>query len=301
MNIIKKARISADKRSIDAYGRSVELAIANYLLDNGSFPTDISQLSVEYSGDRVECSTTQLNSDSTIYLAGCTVEGRNVEGYIYGKEGTITYNAYSIGDEVTYNNVDYYVLENSDITESSVTLLKKTPLTTEEVNLYGGVGTENNHVNVYSPDCPGTSYEPYSNGYGKIYYYSSSMCNHTDRSKCTVSYTDSEIKYVVDAWKVAKASAANESRLITYDELIDNFGFELHEGGCSTCSSYYAASTETPSWLYSDQYSYWTMSQARDSNDGVWAVAGGRIDYSVVFNIYSSVRPVITINKSYLN
>ena len=48
MNIIRKARISADKRSvdaygrsIDAYGRSVELAIAGYLLDTGKFPTDV--------------------------------------------------------------------------------------------------------------------------------------------------------------------------------------------------------------------------------------------------------------------
>ena len=37
MNIIKKARISADKRSIDAYGRSIELAIASYLLDEENF------------------------------------------------------------------------------------------------------------------------------------------------------------------------------------------------------------------------------------------------------------------------
>ena len=58
MSIIKKARISADKRSIDAYGRSIELAIAGYLMDNGSFPTDISQLTIEYSGDEVVCLTT---------------------------------------------------------------------------------------------------------------------------------------------------------------------------------------------------------------------------------------------------
>ena len=109
MNIIRKARISADKRSVDAYGRSVELAIANYLLDNGDFPTDVSQLTIEYSGDEVACSTTQLNSDSSVYLAGCTVGGRSVE-YTYGKEESIVYNAYEVGDEVTYNNVDYHVL-----------------------------------------------------------------------------------------------------------------------------------------------------------------------------------------------
>ena len=140
MSIIKKARISADKRSIDAYGRSVEIAIANYLLDNGDFPTDILQLSVEYFGDRVVCLTTQLNSDSTIYLAGCTVAGRNVDGYIYGKEEsapTPTYTVYSIGDEVTYNNVDYYVIKDSSAAEENVTMLKAEPLTVAEVNEYG--------------------------------------------------------------------------------------------------------------------------------------------------------------------
>ena len=66
MNIIRKARVAADKRSIDAYGRSIELAIAGYLLDTGKFPTDVNQLSIEYSGDEVVCSTTQLNDDSSV-------------------------------------------------------------------------------------------------------------------------------------------------------------------------------------------------------------------------------------------
>lgn len=47
MSIIRKAEVSADKRSIDAYGRSIELAIAGYLLDNGTFPTSIEQLTIE--------------------------------------------------------------------------------------------------------------------------------------------------------------------------------------------------------------------------------------------------------------
>ena len=73
LNIIRKARTAADKRSIDAYGRSIEIAIAGYLLDNGTFPTSIGQLTIEYSGDEVVCSTTQLNGDSSVYLTGCTV------------------------------------------------------------------------------------------------------------------------------------------------------------------------------------------------------------------------------------
>ena len=139
MNIIKKARVSADKRSIDAYGRSIELAIADYLLDKGEFPTSIQELTIEYTGDEVVCNTTTLKEDGSVYLAECTVGGRTVSGYTYGKDNTPTYTAYKVGDEVTYNNVDYYVIKNSGVKESSVTLLKATPLTVSEVNEYGAL------------------------------------------------------------------------------------------------------------------------------------------------------------------
>ena len=57
MSIIKKAKISARKRSVDAYGRSVELAIASHLLDTGTFPTneELPNLQIEYSGSTVVC------------------------------------------------------------------------------------------------------------------------------------------------------------------------------------------------------------------------------------------------------
>ena len=145
MNIIRKAIIAADKRSIDAYGRSIELAIAGHLLDTGKFPTDVNQLSIEYSEDEVLCSTTQLNDDSSVYLTGCTVKGRTVE-YAYGEDKTPqepappTYKAYTISQDasntVTYNGEEYYVIENSDTTQSTVTLLKKEPLTAKEISTY---------------------------------------------------------------------------------------------------------------------------------------------------------------------
>ena len=140
MSIIRKAKVSADKRSIDAYGRSIELAIAGYLLDNGSFPTSIDQLTIEYSGEEVVCSTTNLNSDSSVYLSGCTVGGRSVEGYTYGKGETTpepvtpTYTAYQVGDNVSYNNVTYYVIEDSDENNDTVKLLKENILTKAEID-----------------------------------------------------------------------------------------------------------------------------------------------------------------------
>ncbi len=87
MNIVRSAQDSANKRSIDAYGRSAEIAVAGYLLDNGDVPTSFDQLTVEYSGAEVSCSTKQINDNGSVYLTGCTVNGVAVD-YVYGTMGT---------------------------------------------------------------------------------------------------------------------------------------------------------------------------------------------------------------------
>ena len=303
MNIIRKARISADKRSVDAYGRSVELAIANYLLDNGDFPTDVSQLTIEYSGDEVACSTTQLNSDSSVYLAGCTVSGRSVDGHTYGKEEAIIYDAYSVGDEVTYNGINYYVIANSSATESTVTLLKSEPLTVDEVNLYGGVGTENNHVNIkpYSGyNTVGTALN--INGYGGMAYYSSDDCYTVGHASyetgCKVAYDLSDIKYVVDAWKIAEAPLALFARLINKEEIET----EIREyDPCGGCGSVATGEFAKNDWVYNSSYSYWTMSPMDGSTSYVFDVdkSGLLADCGVYHQ--GLVRPVIVLPKSALN
>ena len=306
MNIIRKARIAADKRSIDAYGRSIELAIAGYLLDNGKFPTDVSQLTIEYSGNKVVCSTTQLNTDSSVYLTGCTVGGRTVD-YVYGSDKSPTYTAYTVGNQVTYNGVDYYVIKDSDIKESTVTLLKAEPLTVDEVNQYGGVGTANNHVNMYVTSNTSASYYQTAhnkNGYGGMAYYSSATCGIGTYTGCTTDYAQSEVKYVVDAWKNAKAPDATEARLITYDELND-LGEIMQD---ETPSGTYKYVQLQYDWAYNNNYWYWSMTPYQDSTSDVWIVYfNGRIQTSDVnFNIGTGnerggkVRPVITISKSAL-
>jgi len=87
MNIIRSAQDSANKRSIDAYGRSAEIAVAGYLLDNGDVPTSFDQLTVEYNGAEVSCSTKQINYNGSVYLTGCKVNGVDVD-YVYGTMGT---------------------------------------------------------------------------------------------------------------------------------------------------------------------------------------------------------------------
>ena len=271
MNIIRKARIAADKRSIDAYGRSIELAIAGYLLDNGKFPTSVGDLSIEYSGDEVICSITQLNDDSSVYLTGCTVKGRTVD-YAYGSDKTPpapTYTAYSVGDSVTYNNVNYYVIKNSGTTESSVTLLKAEPLSYSEVQTYSaGTG-----ASIYD-----------KNGYGGMQYHSSSN-----------SYEGSYIKTAVDAWKAAKAPAATEVRLITIDE-VSSLGYEWYDNGST---AFWQKTENTPTWVYNSNYWYWTMSPYSDSSSDVWNVdESGGIGYHGGSG--GAVRPVIVLSKSEL-
>jgi len=274
MNIIRKARIAADKRSIDAYGRSIELAIAGYLLDNGKFPTSIDQLTIEYSGNKVECSTTQLNSDSSVYLTGCTVGGRTVD-YAYGTDKNTTpepvapsYTSYQVGDHVSYNNVTYYVIEDSDTTNDTVKLLKENPLTKTEMdslNLTGLTVSE-------------------ENAYGKVQYGSS------------VDYSTSTVKQVVDKWAATavKSGDTATARLISHDDLVDNLGYVNSLDTSQTTAS---SNGTTPSWVYNSNYWYWTMSQYGDASD-VWYVRSyGELGYAGVSSSIM-VRPVLVLSKS---
>ena len=297
MNIIRKARISADKRSIDAYGRSIEYAISLYLLDNLKYPTSIDRLTIEYSGNQVVCSTTQLNNDSSIYLAGCTVNGRSVEGYTYGKEeADPTYTAYQVGDEVTYNNINYYVIKDSDTTEESVTLLKEEPLSVAEVNQFGA-----GHINRYTSSSVGTAYD--NNGYGGMAYYTSETCGYVNNTwvytGCKTDYASSEIKYVVDAWKAAKAPAADEARLLTYEETS-----EYAEAKQICTGSCYEAIGLKYDWMYNNNYWYWLGTPYTDSSSFVWGVSGnGALGSDNVYSrdFHGVVRPVITISKSVIS
>ena len=307
MSVIRKAKISADKRSVDAYGRSIELAIAGYLMDNGSFPTSIEQLIIEYSGDEVVCTTTNLNSDSSVYLAGCTVGGRSVEGYTYGKEETAptpTYTAYEVGDTITYNGMNFYVVSPSGTNEDAVTALKAEPLSYEEVTTYG-VG----HINRYTLDSQGVTYN--QNGYGGMTYYSSDTCGRVNGSRvetgCTSDYDDSDIKYAVDAWAndkfndgVLKTDTLGyKARLLTYEELTTTLGYTP----AAQDATYISLNNEdTPSWVYNNSYSYLTMSPYQDEASSVWGINNdGPVTVYIIWSSYDCVvRPVVTFSKSAL-
>ena len=309
MNIVKKAKDSANKRSVDAYGKAVELAVTSYLLDNGDYPTDISSLTIEYSGNEVVCTTKKLNEDGSIYLSGCSVNGTEVKDsktddgyYHYGKTSASASQAYNVGDVVTYNGMEFYVIEASDENSNKVTMLKAEPLTVDEVNTYGA-----GHINRYTIDSVGTAYD--NNGYGGMAYYTSETCGYNGSlvdTGCTTDYNSSEVKYAVDAWAADKINASDltednlgyKVRLITYDELVNNLGYVIEQvctGGC-----YYEQSLDNvPTWVYNENYWYSTMSAYDDSASNVWNVDNNGYVYGYdVDGVSSVVRPVITLSKT---
>ncbi len=296
LNIVKRSKESANKRSVDAYGKSIELAVANYLLDKGEFPTNISDLEIEYSGKEVICNISLLNEDSSVYLSECKVGSSDVkdkntsDGWYHYGSTKATYKAYKIGDEVTYNGINFYVIENSDENSDSVILLKAEPLKKDEVNL--------SSTEIASK----VSYD--GNNYLTMAYYARDNCvSAGGDSGCTTDYKLSDVKQVVDVWSNSKLKSSDlkedktgySARLITYNELIDNLGYGDNGHGTIEMSK----NGETPSWVYNSNYWYWTMSQYEDSTSYVWDVSryGNAYDY-IVYSNEGSVRPVITIKKS---
>ena len=312
LNVVRKAKDSANKRSVDAYGKSIDLAVASYLMEKGDFPTSVDELTIEYSGKEVVCGVAKLNEDSSVYLSECSVGGAEVKDsktddgwYHYGNSSAVVYQSYKIGDIVTYNGMNFYVIADSDENSDSVTMLKAEPLTVDEVNTYGA-----GHINRYTSLSIGTAYN--QNGYGGMAYYSSETCGYVNSSYvgtgCTNDYDQSEVKYAVDAWAKDKFASSDlrvdatgySARLISLEELQNNLGY------ASTGSGTIAHSTngDTPSWVYNSNYWYWTMSQYEDSTLSVWGVGSDGYlfhDSFVSLNSYSGrVRPVVTLLKSVL-
>ena len=144
-------------------------------------------------------------------------------------------------------------------------MLKAEPLTVSEVNTYG-VG----HINRYISETCG-----FPNG---SYTYAG----------CITDYSQSEIKYVVDAWASDKTSDAIEYRLIKIDELIANLG----------CTST-ACDIVKYSWLYSNRYWYWTISSKEQATALILFIgSGGVYTTNGVNSGRGSVRPVITISNN---
>ena len=303
LNVVRKAKDSANKRSVDAYGKSIDLAVASYLLDTKEFPTSFNELTIEYTGKEVVCGIEQLNEDSSVYLSECTVGNSEVKDsstddgwYHYGKPLSTVYQSYSIGDQVTYNGMNFYVIADSDESNDSVTVLKAEPIKTIEVDLSG--------TEIFDKALDKTN--SFNDGYVHSAYLYSDNCTSVaigdgTATGCTTDYKLSSIKQVVDAWAKDKFKASDLSvdktgysiRLISHDDLIMNLGYENKQDTTAPSTN-----GTTPAWIYNSNYGYWTMSQFNDSVNSVWIVYNKGALSGQFLTDTNVVRPVVTLKKS---
>ena len=106
---------------------------------------------------------------------------------------------------------------------------------------------------------------------------------------------------------MSKVPKATEARLISKNDIDNNFEFEEYDccGGCGQC----IGTRLKDSWIYNNNYDYWTMSSQDDSSIGVWYIySNGTLGVCSVHNnggrIFGAtdkvVRPVVIIKKSVL-
>lgn len=223
-----------------------------------------------------------INLRKSAIESGCGIENDDSkeQEIITCDINTFNHVAYSIGDTIKYNGNKYYVIENSDSNQNYITLLKKDPLTYDELVTYNN----------------GYEIEDY-NGIGMMPYYRSDTCGNNNYAGCNSSYDTSFVKNVVDNWSTQKSQNLVEidgykARLITIDELVDKFGYVGHE---ADSGYFYRSTSDTPYWITMDSVNYWTMATYDDSL-GVYNKFG---EFCHSDNVYSShaVRPVINLKK----
>ena len=302
MNIIRKAKDSADKRSIDIYGRTVEIATVAYMLDDTQFPTSFDDLTIEYTGSKVECAVNIVNYDGSVFLDKCAVNGRLIKDskynsgyYQFGRDTgnhlftlykditevvnnttgpnttgnvTSTTTATNTIGTVTYNGQTYYRLTNVNVNVGFVALVPQTPLSYEDTLKYAG-------------SIPVTNVD----GYGFVAYYTSDTCNESNNTGCMTDYDSSNVKVIIDAWANDNLKNGATAGIITTDYLTSQ-GYSL------IGNNVYQKTSTTPSALFKLGIDYWAIDNSGNVYKG-----------SSLFNItypydIAAIRPIIIAKES---
>lgn len=286
-NVVEDAQDEGNKRSIELYASAIKNGIATYQLNKGTMPSNIQELKqenfIEYDGTEVICKTEKLNSDGSIYLAGCTVGDTEVLDYEYGKEKVCTRQNDEEGFDIVIctieeNTESFYVMNSylTDVSSDKIVMLTKyniDPTTYRQSSTAG--------VSKFSS----TYYWESTGDNSLVYVYD----EKNDGAKITV---DEYVTYLN-----TKLTGVTGS-LLTYDQ--------LEALGCSLGTWDSAGSCiNAPKWLYSTSR-YWT-GMSKGASSTVLTIEPG--DSSNNFNGLNSfmgiveldsngIRPVITISTS---
>ena len=200
---------------------------------------------------------------------------------------------YVVGDIISYKEADWIIIKNSIVDEDYVALMKKNALTASDLGDYAREET-----------C---SYYTVTNGYygctsnGQIVKVNEMVYGTNN------NYNNSNIKVVLNNYVInnnmtndLKEVDSYNIRLITYDELMGNLGYDPdHSSGGLRVS--FEATENTPTWVYRDFEStaYWIMPHQNDNSSIVIynIRTDGNLD-PVNATFSSAVRPVINLKKS---
>ena len=307
MSIIRKAKDSANKRSVDAYGRSMEYAVATYMLDDTEFPKSFNDITIEYRGAKVECAVNVVNYDGSIFIDKCAVNGKLVKDsksssgyYQAGKDtGNYMFTLYKDVNEVinntsgssnnginvsgsgstsnstsptsgtvTYNGLSYYRLPNVSVAAGYVALVGEEPLSYADTLKYAG-------------SIPVTNV----NGFGVVAYYTSDTCNQSNTEGCKTDYASSNVKAIIDAWALDNLKDGSTATILT-TEYLTNQGYSLI--GNNT----YSKTSNTPNSLFSVGVDYWAI----DDNGNVYK---GSSTFNITYPYdVAAIRPIIIAKAS---
>ena len=300
IRIINSSRENSYKRSIASYAQALENYIAVNNIDNAGNDYDLlynyvndSKFNTTYSGNRVECNyDPEVNNntskstliDGKLILRGCRVVNNAKEKisnhkYRYiDRKVELDVDAYEIGNSLFINGELYYVIANSPITQDYVTAIKNIPLTQNEINSNGGVGTNQGML-----------------------YYSSDTCGYIDgysvTTNCKNLYNESNVKIVVDNWSEKKFQNKELKTVDGYSARLIKVS-ELEKLGYGTISGYTPRNSNVPHWIYGYSKYYWTMTEDPDYSTSIYSVTdNGAVNTSAVFTFEQMVRPVINVYK----
>lgn len=218
------------------------------------------------------------SSNEIYYSTGNSASALNVRPVVNIKKSAIgNQQNYSIGDKITYKNEDYNVIYNTDSLQDYVTVLKYRPLSQIQIDI-----ALNNDID------------------GKTQYFATSTCNGERMfiTGCYNSFTSSNIQTILNNWYNDKVKAYDQFsiddvkfRLLTLDELMDNFGYVRGNNGTA---SVIMKTDDTPEWIYDKSLSYWITGGEDDQklNGAVTDI----VDFIPVYS-YSRIRPVIYLQK----
>ena len=237
---------------------------------------------------------------------------------------------YKLGDIVSFAGSDWRVIENSESSQSYVVLLKDKVLTAEEIgeqyaykSIYVCTSADVDNEYVFkNTKCTEVNQVIIDEVTNRMAYNWSIRCHlkgmqgnvtyinsYTDtiRSSCYSGYANNEIEKFLEGSYIYTLGENNlieidnyKIRLITIDELVNNFGYVRRGYG-----GWYGAPIGTPKWLYDGSLfggsSYWTMSIWSNVRPVSYVYRGyaSGADATWVYDT-SCIRPVINLLKSSL-